>query len=143
MAARRPPLAAALAAGALAAAGCVHAHHVADGDRSEQEKRVERGPSPRAEPGRIPPRGDRPAVAASPEGLMNPGASARIQEALRARKYLDDVSGRLDEPTSAALRRFQHDQGLAETGAPDRETLRRLGIDPRSVYQTARPGGAG
>ena len=72
---------------------------------------------------------------------MNPGSARKIQDALRSKGYLDRAgSGELDAATSAAIRRLQHDQGLAETGAPDRETLRRLGIGTSEVYQTA-PGG--
>ena len=44
---------------------------------------------------------------------------------------------RVDKPASAALRKFQAEQKLAETGFPDRETLRRLGIDPEQAYGRA------
>ena len=72
---------------------------------------------------------------------MNPGSARRIQEALRERGLLAGApSGELDEPTSAALRRFQRSEDLAQTGAPDRETLRRLGIDPQEVYRTVPQG---
>jgi peptidoglycan hydrolase-like protein with peptidoglycan-binding domain len=68
---------------------------------------------------------------------MNPGSARRIQQALHDQGYLREApSGRLDAPTSAALREFQRRHDLAETGAPDRETLRRLGIDPSGVYVT-------
>ena len=42
-----------------------------------------------------------------------------------------------------ALRTFQESQGLAATGFPDHETLRKLGIDPKKVDQTAAPPDAG
>jgi peptidoglycan hydrolase-like protein with peptidoglycan-binding domain len=72
---------------------------------------------------------------------MNPGSARRIQEALRERGLLAGApTGELDEPTSAALRRFQRSQDLAQTGAPDRETLRRLGVDPQEVYRTVPQG---
>src|SRR5919198_5341366 len=80
----------------------------------------EQGNNPRPGRARLPPRGGRPTVAASPTGIMQPGAARHIQEALRAKGYLDEVTGELDERTSAALRRFQRDQDLAQTGAPDR-----------------------
>ena len=120
------------------AAGCVHTHRVAEEEQGNRTggARQEEGSSGRASKSRVPPREGRPAVAASPEGLMNPGSAREIQEALRGKGYLEAVSGELDQATSAALRRFQHDQQLAETGAPDRETLRRLGVDPQSVYRT-------
>ncbi len=127
---------------AAAIAGCAHARKVSESGSGDEaggnakSGKVEQGSSERVTPKRIPPRGDRPAVAASPEGLMNPGSAREIQEALQRRGYLDQVSGELDDATSAAVRRFQSDQGLAATGVPDRETLRSLGIDPSDVYQT-------
>lgn len=140
MTGRRPGsriLAAAVALGLLG--GCFHARSVAGpgGDEGGGEAKREEGASPRPTRKRVPPRDGRPAVAASPEGLMNPGSARRIQQALHDQGYLREApSGRLDAPTSAALREFQRRHDLAETGAPDRETLRRLGIDPSGVYVT-------
>jgi hypothetical protein len=127
---------------ALLAAGCFHTHHV---DKGEEEKPqgegdAEHGRSQQETPTHIPPRHGRPAVASSPSGLMNEGSAAKIQHALETRGYLATASGELDEPTAAALRKFQRHEGLAETGAPDRETLRRLGIDPQEVYRTVPQG---
>ena len=42
----------------------------------------------------------------------------------------DDAKG---EQLGAGLRKFQESQGLAATGFPDHETLRRLGIDPKEL----------
>lgn len=127
------------AAAALLAAtlGCFHTRHVAkeEGGAGAPAK-TEQGENPHPAPGRVPARGGRPTIAAEPEGLMNPGALRRIQAALRSKGYLREPSGRMDEATSVGLRRFQRDQDLAATGAPDRETLERLGIDPNSVYRT-------
>jgi hypothetical protein len=129
----------------VAASGCAHTRQVAEEQGGPEDaagtgKPREKGASPQSTPSRVPPRGDRPAVSSSPQELMNPGSARRIQEALRGHGYLAEVSGRLDRATSIALQRFQHDQDLAETGAPDRETLRRLNVDPSTVYQTARGG---
>jgi peptidoglycan hydrolase-like protein with peptidoglycan-binding domain len=83
----------------------------------------------------VPPRRGRPAVPAAPEGLLAPGAVGELQAALADRGYLKTHSkGELDEPTSAAVERFQRDEGLAATGMPDRETLRRLGISAEKAY---------
>lgn len=83
----------------------------------------------------VPPEGKRPRVPASPEALLAPGAVSEIQRALSARGFLRaHRNGELDRTTSAAVRRFQEDEGLAATGMPDRETLRRLGIDPEKAY---------
>jgi peptidoglycan hydrolase-like protein with peptidoglycan-binding domain len=121
-------------AAAWLAAGCIHARQVGQDQKGKPQPAGQQATStPRVatEPGR-------PAVAASPSGLMNAGSARQIQEALHEKGYLHEVSGKLDEATSAALRRFQHDNDLAETGAPDRETLRHLGIDPSRVYRTVR-----
>jgi hypothetical protein len=83
------------------------------------------------EPGRLP-------LAASPEGLLVPGGVEKVQEALAARGYLDLDSaerGKIDVATSAALRKFQADQGIARTGNPDHETVRRLGLDPGALFR--------
>jgi hypothetical protein len=96
-----------------------------------EQKPVGKGPTarPSAEPGR-------PTLAASPTGLMIPEGALMIQKALTAKGYLSDhQTNTLDEETSAALRKFQGDQGMARTGAPDRETLRKLGISLTKIYR--------
>ncbi|HEX9401992.1 MAG TPA: peptidoglycan-binding domain-containing protein [Anaeromyxobacter sp.] len=61
-----------------------------------------------------------------------------MQRALASRGLLHaHRDGALDASTSAALQKFQRDEGLAATGFPDRETLRRLGIDPEEAYRKA------
>jgi hypothetical protein len=86
----------------------------------------------------VPPKEGRPRVPASPEALLAEGAVGEIQRALAERRLLGKhARGELDEPTSAALRKFQREEGLAQTGFPDRETLRRLGIDPEKAYGRA------
>jgi peptidoglycan hydrolase-like protein with peptidoglycan-binding domain len=86
----------------------------------------------------VPPKEGRPRVPAAPEALLAEGAVGRIQDALAARGLLGKHQrGELDAPTSAAIQRFQKEEGLAKTGFPDRETLRRLGIDPEEAYGRA------
>ena len=118
----------ALAAGALAS--CSHAR-----------KAEPPGPSapgaPAAERRKegVPPRDGRPRVPASPDALVGEQVVERIQRALSDRKLLGDhEKGRLDAPTAAAVRKFQEQEQLADTGFPDRETLYRLGIDPETAY---------
>ena len=78
----------------------------------------------------------RPQLANSPEGLMLPGGVLLIQQALTKRGYLHEAeSGALDDATSVGLRTFQSDQKLARTGAPDRETLHRLGVSEDKVFR--------
>jgi peptidoglycan hydrolase-like protein with peptidoglycan-binding domain len=101
-----------------------------------------RPPAPSPEPpsqhgARTPP--GRPRVPSSPEGLLADDAVAQLQRALARRGYLGEHrEGDLDAATSAALRRFQRDEGLATTGFPDRETLQKLGVDPEHAYRRAR-----
>lgn len=84
----------------------------------------------------VKPEGGRPPVPASPEALLAPGAVKEIQQALADRGYLPGrfTEGELDDATSAGIRRFQEDEGLAATGMADRETLRRLGVEATEAY---------
>lgn len=50
-----------------------------------------------------------------------------------------EQSGELDGPTQESLRAFQRSERMPETGLPDYETLRRLGIKPDEVYQSDPP----
>lgn len=122
-----------LAALALACAGRKAAEPVGAGTPGEARARPESPDSPEEQG--VPPKGERPRVPASPEALLAPGAVTEIQRALAEEGLLGaHREGELDRPTSAAVRRFQAQQGLAATGMPDRETLRRLGIDPEAAY---------
>lgn len=81
----------------------------------------------------------RPELAPSAQGLLKPSAARQIQDALIQRGYMTaPASGKLDELTAEALKRLQHDEELAETGAPDQETLRRLGLQPDDLYSTTK-----
>lgn len=74
-------------------------------------------------------------VPRTPEALLGERTVTRVQEALSRRGYLGrHRAGDLDADTTAAVQRFQSDEGLARTGFPDRETLSRLGIDPDEAY---------
>jgi peptidoglycan hydrolase-like protein with peptidoglycan-binding domain len=121
----------ALALAVLLAAGCAGAKK-REPVRPVGEQREQ--PDSPAEKG-VPPRADRPRVPASPEALLAPGAVGEIQEALATRGLLGRYrEGELDPPTSAAIRRFQAEEGLAETGMPDRKTIERLGLSPEAAY---------
>jgi peptidoglycan hydrolase-like protein with peptidoglycan-binding domain len=125
----------ALAAVAAVASGCGGTRRV--GDAPEPAPAREEAPDRPAEKG-VPPAAGRPRVPASPEALLAEGAVGKLQDALADRGYLGrHRRGELDDPTSKALREFQADEGLAETGFPDRETLARLGLDPEESYGRA------
>jgi hypothetical protein len=84
-------------------------------------------------------RGSAARGACAPTSSTSRGSRRRraSERAARARGAPRVGGGRLDGPTSTAIRRFQKEEALAETGFPDRDTLRRLGIDPESAYRTA------
>jgi hypothetical protein len=121
---------AAAAAALLAAAACSRTQQV-----RESEKTPEEAPRGRGTGAGIPPEPGRPRVPAAPEGLLAKGVVAELQRALAGRRLLKGHrEGALDPPTAAAIRRVQREEGLAETGFPDRETLKALGIDPEHAY---------
>lgn len=82
----------------------------------------------------------RPALAHSPKELRHPGGSAKIRDALKKRGYLGSADpGVSEEALSAAVRSFQADQKIARTGFTDRETLRRLGLNPEEIEKLDAP----
>ncbi len=108
------------------AAACSHATAVAPKDASAQQAKQAAQPSPA--PGG-------PPLAMSPAAMLKPGAAALIEEALDKHGFPTERSGTLGPATERQLARFQKQQGLADTGLPDRETVRRLGLDPDAVYR--------
>jgi peptidoglycan hydrolase-like protein with peptidoglycan-binding domain len=66
-------------------------------------------------------------------------AARQLKAELRTRGFLENPSPgpELDAATSDALRKFQQEEGLAATGFPDQETLRRLNIDASEAYRAA------
>src|ERR1700704_5139882 len=87
----------------------------------------------------------RPPLAASPGGVLVPGAVERIQQALAARGYLDPRAakrGQIDDATASAIRKLQSDQDIARTGFPDHETVRRLGLDPDRLFRRSADAGS-
>lgn len=84
--------------------------------------------TPKTEPGH-------PPLAAAPGVILKPGATDALAEQLRARGLLAPNASTSAE-LAKALRAFQKSEGLAETGFPDRETVRRLGLDAKDVDAT-------
>ena len=61
-----------------------------------------------------------------------------VQEELRRRSlYFGDVNGRESAELQEATKRYQKRKGFAATGRPDRETLKSLGLVPRSPNEPA------
>ena len=126
------------------ALACSHPHHVEKGsgdgtaDTEAQPKKSEGGAAAKPRAARRPQRPGRPPLAASPGGLFVPGGVGQVQKALASRGYLleSDVHGDdIDAKTAAAIRKFQSDQGIARTGNPDHETVRRLGLDADKLFR--------
>jgi hypothetical protein len=105
----------------LAVAGC-HAHQV-------QAKQT----TMEAPPKEPQVSSERP-VRTTPGGMLDPKAMRQLQSALSRHGVQAPSSGPLDEETQAALRKFQAREQMAQTGMPDYDTLRRLGLDPKKLY---------
>jgi hypothetical protein len=125
----------------LAGAGCAQVEVVPEKKAEVRRAPPKARPAPAqqkpltpAEPER--PMETHPRLSTSPDGLMLPEGGALIQRALAKRGYLQGHdTGALDDETAAALRKFQGDQHLARTGAPDRDTLRALDLPPETVFR--------
>ena len=74
-------------------------------------------------------------VASSPEGLLAPGADRDIRDKLADGGYLR--KGDESQSTEAALRQFQKKHDLPETGMPDHQTVKALGLDPNRIFKHA------
>jgi hypothetical protein len=131
-------------AAALSLSGCWHATRVEKPDQTStsqsarQPTHEEGGAAAQAREAKRPERPGRPPLATGPGGLLVPGAVQQIQNALASRGYLHLDAAKpdvIDGPTSAAVRRFQSDQGIARTGNPDHETVRRLGLDAEALFR--------
>ncbi|MEO6951155.1 MAG: peptidoglycan-binding domain-containing protein [Polyangia bacterium] len=114
---RRPIIALLLLCG-----GC-HAHQVA----SEHRSIAEEPPKAREVSSGRP-------VRTTPGGFLDPASVRKIQVALSEKGEAVKSSGRLDDETQAAIKRFQAKQQQPTTGFPDFGTLKLLGLDARDIY---------
>jgi peptidoglycan hydrolase-like protein with peptidoglycan-binding domain len=123
-----------LAAGALAAAvsigGCGHTHAQ---PKPPQAIPATKAPVKRGAETGIP-------VASTPQGFLKDDGEKKLQRRLRAKGFLtaEQESGKLDDATREALRRYQKSEGLPATGLPSYETARHLGLNLDSIYMTTR-----
>jgi len=154
-----------LAAAVAAMLGCGHSKHVDRGDTpredeapkkeakseaqkkktpTEQQKRPAAGDEKHEKEARAPAEEGRPELTTSAEGLLQPDGPRLIQEKLAEKGYLakDHHTNELDKETAAALRKFQGDQEVAQTGYPDRETVRKLGLTIAKVFKATGSGKA-
>jgi peptidoglycan hydrolase-like protein with peptidoglycan-binding domain len=85
---------------------------------------------------RIPRAPGEPPIGTSPEAVLEEEGIRTVQRALRARGFDCPLDGRYGHETQRALRQFQERHDLAPTGMPDLATLKRLGIDAKSLYRS-------
>jgi peptidoglycan hydrolase-like protein with peptidoglycan-binding domain len=121
-----------------ASAGCGHTKSVESPSKANKEeapKPAAPAPSSAGRPGEEIP------VAESPAALFKPGGVRDIERKLAAAGLLDrqHETGKLDESTRRALRRFQDQKNLPATGVPDEETVKKLGLDPKQIFRSAAP----
>jgi hypothetical protein len=65
-------------------------------------------------------------VASSPQGLLKPGADEKVREKLGVSKGAG---------MRKALMNFQREHDLPATGMLDHETVEKLGLDPKDIFQ--------
>ena len=77
-------------------------------------------------------------ISGTAHGILQDGAERRIQRRLQGKGFLngEQTDGQLDPQTREALSRFQKREGLPPTGLPSYETVRHLGLDLDSIFQT-------
>jgi peptidoglycan hydrolase-like protein with peptidoglycan-binding domain len=122
---------------------CRHTQETEKGDTGGEKQAKQETPKPQK---RVKARRDsevkRPAYPGRPElstnatGLMTADGPMKIQKALADQGYFHgEVTGKLDEETASAIRKFQGDLNLARTGVPDRETVKKLGLSEADVWR--------
>jgi peptidoglycan hydrolase-like protein with peptidoglycan-binding domain len=70
--------------------------------------------------------------------IPHPNSREQLAAALRERGFLAANAGP-ETQLGGAIRAFQRSEGIPQTGFPDDETLRRLGIDPATKDRTLDP----
>jgi peptidoglycan hydrolase-like protein with peptidoglycan-binding domain len=70
-----------------------------------------------------------------PDELLKPQAVVKLQQALATAGFKRDwVAGKLDEETTAALRKLQQEKKLPATGVPDEKTAAALGLSASEIF---------
>lgn len=73
-------------------------------------------------------------VRTTPGGMLDPKSMHALQSALNQHGVKTPMSGQLDDETQASLEKFQKREKMAATGMPDYDTLRKLGLNPKTIY---------
>jgi len=79
------------------------------------------------------PAGSVPLVS-DPLQMLTPDGRDELRQSLRKRDLLSENAS-----IETALRKFQKQEGLPETGMPDDETLMKLNLDPKKVAVRSKP----
>jgi hypothetical protein len=116
----------------VVAVACSHTTEVETGATADRSERP-RTPAARPTPAARSADGDGTPLASDPMEMLTPEGRKRLREQLERRDLLKSGT------VPAALRKFQAAEGMPETGMPDDETLRRLGLDPDDVVVRVRP----
>jgi hypothetical protein len=118
----------------LGGVGCGHTH-TTDAQRTDENDKSDKGGNAQQDlpKSKGPDKSAHHAVpiATAPEGLLKPGAEDKIREKLKAGGFLEGDDGSVN----SGLVRFQRKHDLPATGAPDAETLRKLGLDPDQLLR--------
>lgn len=134
---------AALAVSLACLVGCAHAtktEAVAKKDPEAKGAAPKNAEPKSAEPKKPAAARDEMSTSATTKAMFKPRGLEVLQKALQDKKVeAIKVTGKFDTQTQEALRAFQKAQTLPDTGLPDFETLRRLGLKPDDVYQPSTP----
>lgn len=142
-----------------AALGCTHATQTASAaktnppgeekpapeksEKSEKTEKTEKSEPEKAEkaekPAKSAPVRDEMSTSRTTKAMFKPEGLKAMQRALAEKGPTVEATGLLDTQTQEALRAFQKTQTLPDTGLPDYETLRRLGLKPADVFQDSPP----
>lgn len=128
---------------ALALAACAHTDKPTNPKYEEQKAADETPPAQGKTKAKAPKSESGIQLASSPTDALTHDGLISVEKALVVRGYLDRERGSFDERVKDAMARFQKKEGLPATGAPDRESVRRLGLHTEDVFKDERSGKSG
>ena len=127
---------------ALALAACAHTDKPTN-PKYEEQKAADETRAQGKTPRKAPKSESGIQLASSPTDALTHDGLIRVEKALVVRGYLDQERPSFDERVKDAMAKFQKKEGLPSTGAPDRETIRRLGLHTEDVFKDERSGKSG
>jgi peptidoglycan hydrolase-like protein with peptidoglycan-binding domain len=115
---------------------CAHATQTAATAKSKPDEPTKQEKSEPAKPAAA---RDEMSTSKSTKAMFKPEGLKAMQQALGKKGHATEATGLLDTQTQDSLRAFQKAQTLPDTGLPDFETIRRLGLKPDAVFQSSPP----